>query len=221
VTKSGQAILESPFDGLLSTPSSRLPYQRNILLRSYLLERPEGNVLIYNSPGVSEAAPAIRKLGSPLRLLVNHAHEAMYGQPDLEVDVWMHRADRREAGASLDIAGTFDRRTSIGSDLEVIPTPGHTPGTCSYLWDNGTHRFLFTGDFVWIEHGEWKAVVLDPGLRDDYLHSLNLIRELDFDVLVPWGVTEGDSPAWLVNDVADKQNRIDLVIERVAAGGQR
>lgn len=213
--------LESPFEGLLATPTSRLPYQSNVLLRSYVLERAEGNVIVYNSPGVSQAALAIQRLGSSARLLVNHAHEAMHGQPDLDVDMWMHTADRDEVGASLDIAGTFDQRTSIGPDLEAIPTPGHTPGTCSYLWDDGTHRFLFTGDFVWIEKGEWKAVVLDPGLREDYLASLALIRDLEFDVLVPWGVTEGDSPAWHVDSPADKENRIDRIIERVAAGEQR
>jgi glyoxylase-like metal-dependent hydrolase (beta-lactamase superfamily II) len=215
------AQLKSPFEGLLATPSSRLPYQHNVQLRSYVLQRPEGNVIIYNSPGVSEAAPAIRSLGSPTRLLVNHAHESMYGQPDLDVDVWMHRADRAEVGGSLDVAGTFDLREHIGSDLEVIPTPGHTAGTCSYLWNDGVHRFLFTGDFIWIEDGEWKAVVLDPALRSKYLDSLALVRDLDFDVLVPWGVTEKDAPAWHVRDDADRRDRVDRIIERVAAGGQR
>ncbi|MWV47977.1 MBL fold metallo-hydrolase [Rathayibacter sp. VKM Ac-2803] len=214
-------LLHSPFEGLLATPSSRLPYQHDVQLRSFVLQRPEGTVVVYNSPGVSEAATAIRQLGPPSRLLVNHAHEAMYGQPELDVAVWMHHADRSEVGASLEIAGTFDRREWIDHDLEVIPTPGHTPGTCSYLWDNGTNRFLFTGDFLWIENGEWKAVVLDPALRADYLDSLRLIRDLDFDVLVPWGVTEGDSPAWPVRDADDRRHRIDLIIDRVASGGQR
>src|SRR5437588_13084509 len=27
-------------------------------------------------------------------------------------------------------------------DFEVIPTPGHTPGTTSYLWNNGTQPAL-------------------------------------------------------------------------------
>ncbi|CAN5303636.1 hypothetical protein BH09ACT1_BH09ACT1_19140 [soil metagenome] len=221
MTSTGNQPLETPFEGLLSTPTSRLPYQDNVVLRSYLLQRPDGNVIVYNSPGVSEAAIAIRQLGPPQRLLVNHAHEAMYGQPDLDVQIWVPEDDRYEVGTSLDVAGTFDRREHIGPDLEVIPTPGHTAGTCSYLWDNGTNRFLFTGDFIWIENGEWKAVVLDPALRNQYLDSLALVRDLDFDVLVPWGVTEGDSPAWPVRDAEDRRNRIDQIIARVAGGGQR
>ncbi|TCL79396.1 MULTISPECIES: MBL fold metallo-hydrolase [unclassified Rathayibacter] len=168
-------LVQTPFEELLATPSSRLPYQHDVQLRFFVLQRPDDTVIVYNSPGVSEAATAIQRLGPPSRLLVNHAHEAMYGPPDLDIPIWMHGADRREVGDSLDIAGTFDRRERIDHDLEAIPTPGHTPGTCSYLWDSGTHRFFFTGDFLWIENGEWKAVVLDPALRDEHLASLALI----------------------------------------------
>ena len=221
MTPTGSSPLETPFDGLLSTPPSRLPYQHNVLLRSYVLQRTGGSVIVYNSPGVSEAASAIEQLGPPDRLLVNHAHEAMYGQPDLDIEVWIHRADRQEVGKTLQIAGTFDQRQRIGSDIEVIPTPGHTPGTCSFLWDTGEHRFLFTGDFIWVENGEWKAVVLNPAQRDQYLSSLALVRDIDFDVLVPWGVTEGDSPVWLVDSPEDRRRRLDLIAERVSAGGNR
>lgn len=213
--------LDTPIEGLLATPTSRLPYQHDVLLRSYVLARPQGNLVVYNSPGVSEAAAAIRALGAPARLLVNHGHESMYGQPDLDVPIWAHREDRSELAASLTVTGTFDRRGMIDDDLEVIPTPGHTAGTTCYLWDAGRHRFLFTGDFIWIEHGEWKAVVLDGGLRRAYLDSLALVRGLDFDVLVPWGTTEGGPSYGLAADPSERQARIDVIIARVAAGGSR
>ena len=71
-----------------------------------------------------------------------------------------------------------------------------------------------------IEDGEWKAVVLDRGLRQDYLASLALVRELDFDVLVPWGVTEGDGCV-ARTDRSDARQRIDAIIARVEAGGTR
>lgn len=215
------ADLDAVFDGLLATPSSRLPYQHDILLRSYVLRRAHGNVVIYNSPGVSEAAEAIQELGGPSRLLVSHAHEAMYGRPELDVPVWLHAADRDEVGDSLDLAGTFDRRGMIDHDLEVIPTPGHTAGSCSFLWDDGHHRFLFTGDFIWVEGGEWKAVVLDPNLRDQYLESLALVRELDFDVLVPWGVTEDGPPVWPLSHPEERRQRVDAISRRLQAGARR
>ena len=197
-----------------------MPYQANALVRSFLLERPTGNVVVYNSPGLAAAAPDIGDVGGATRLLVNHGHEAMYGQPELDVPVFVHERDRDETAQSMRVAGVFTGRQMIDDDLEVIPTPGHTPGTTSYLWHNGSHRFLFTGDFLTIDEGEWKAVVLGTSSRTDYLDSLALVRELDFDVLVPWAATE-DGPCFAVADRAEIRARLDAVIARVKAGANR
>ena len=212
--------LERVADRLLATPTARLPYQRNVLLRSYVIERADGNVIIYNSPGISDAADAIRDLGPTSHLLINHAHESMYGAPALDVPIWVHQRDSGEVERDLTVAATFTARRWIGDDLEVIPTPGHTAGTTSFLWHSGDRRYLFTGDFIWIEQGEWKAVVLDPGLRDEYVASLELVRDLDFDVLVPWGTTD-DGPSF--DEVSSQQirERLDAIIARVRAGGTR
>lgn len=64
----------------------------------------------------------------------------------------------------------------IGDDLEVIPTSGRTLGTTSYdvlPLGNEAIRFLFTGDFLWLDHGEWKArrARLQPSLT--YLHRFS------------------------------------------------
>jgi hypothetical protein len=79
---------------------------------------------------------------------------------------------------------------------------------------------LFSGDTLWVDHGEWAAVVLDPGARTSYLASLALIRELDFDVLVPWGVTQGESCVDVVTR-SQMQHRLDQVIARVENGSGR
>ena len=212
--------MDAPIAGILSTPPSRLPYQANVLIRSYVLRRQQGNLVVYNSPGVTDSATEIRELGGASRLLVNHAHEAMYGDPKLDVPVYVHERDRAETAQSMTVAGVFAGRQFIDDDLEVIPTPGHTRGTTSYLWDNGQHRFLFTGDFIWVENGEWKAVVLDGGLRSEYLDSLALVRDLDFDILVPWGTTD-DGPPIARTTKVDAGQRIDAIIARVEAGGNR
>ena len=212
------AALETPIEGLLATPPAPLPFMANAQVRSFILKRPGGNVIIYNSPGLSEAADAIRALGNVTHLLINHGHEAMYGPPELDVPVFVHERDRVETATALPVAGTFTQRQMIGDDLEVIPTPGHTPGTTSYLWDNGTHRFLFTGDSLWAEHGQWKAVVLGSSDRAASLGSLRLIRDLDFDVLVPWPSMKGEASVSVVTR-DDARKRLDAVIARVEAGG--
>lgn len=132
-------------------PPHSFPYQADVVIRSFLLARPTGNVIVYNSPGLTSAAAHVRDAGGS-RLLVDHGHEAMYGAPDLDAPVLVDERDRSETARSMPVVGVLTSRDMIDDDLEVIPTPGHTPGTTSYLWDNGSHRFLFTGNFIWIEN---------------------------------------------------------------------
>ncbi len=216
----GAGSLEQPIEGLWATPGSPLPFDRAVLVRAFLLERREGNVIVYNSPGLGAAASEIRDRGGASRLLVNHEHEGMFGPPPIDAPVFVHERDRPGLGGEIPVAGTFSGPEMLAADLEVIPIPGHTPGGAAYLWDSGAHRFLFTGDSVWLDHGQWCAVVLDPVARREYLDSLALMRELDFDVLVPWGATR-DQPYIDVVSHTQARERLGAMIERVKAGGDR
>jgi len=53
--------------------------------------------------------------------------------------------------------------------------------------------------------------------RDLYTESLELIRELDFDVLVPWAAT-GGQPYHAITDPEDRRRRIDAILDRVRHG---
>lgn len=211
--------LEQPVPGLYATPTAALPFLPGVVVRSFVLQRGTESTLIYNSPGIDAAADGIRALGEPSHLLMNHWHEAMYGPPKLQVPALVHQDDRTHTEASLPVDGTFTGRGWIGKDLdlEVIPTPGHTVGVTTFLWDSGEHRFLFSGDSIWVQGGQWKVVVLGDSNRADYLNSLALMRELDFDVLVPWGAEAG-APCFDVVTRGQARQRIDALIERVAAG---
>ena len=100
-----------------------------------------------------------------------------------------------------------------------LPTanPGHTSGATAYLWDSGQHRCLFTGDTLYLSEGEWVAAVLELSDRAAYVESLELIKQLDFDMLVPWLATAGE-PIHTVTDKADAGRRIDAVLERLRRG---
>jgi glyoxylase-like metal-dependent hydrolase (beta-lactamase superfamily II) len=102
-------------------------------------------------------------------------------------------------------------------DFEAIPIPGHTGGATAYLWDNGRHRCLFTGDSLYLREGEWVAAVLESSDRGAYIESLGLIRDLDFDVLVPWAATAGQ-PFHAVTDRTDAGRRIETILERLRRG---
>ncbi len=212
----GSRGLQSSICGLHGTPTAPLPFLAGVVVRAFVLERPQGNIIIYNAPGISDAAGEIRELGYPRSLLLNHHHEAMYGMPNLDVPVWVH--DRDCARTNMRIAGTFSERQMIDNDLEVIPTPGHTPGTTMFLWDNGECRFLFPGDSLWVQGGEWKAVVLGDSDRSAYLDSLALLKEVAFDVLVPWGVEE-EAPYGYAVSRAEASEKLERIIDRLREGG--
>lgn len=215
--KPTMAHLEEPFPGLHATGTTPLPFMAGIDLRSYVLETEQGPVIIYNTPQIDVAAEEIRALGTPSRLLLNHHHEAMYGNPGLNVPAWIHERDRVRAGASMEIAGVFTGREKITRDLEVIPSRSHTDGTAFFLWEGGGHRFLFPGDALWVEDGTWKAVILGESSPQGFLDTLTLMRGLDFDVLVPWHAPRGALPYDVVTPT-QKQTQIDNLITRIEAG---
>jgi hypothetical protein len=199
--------MERLLPGLYASPPERLPFGRDLDIRSYLLERPAGNLLIYSTTtAVSDV----------WRQYLNHWHEAGFAADGVTAPLFVHAADRPQVEERRHVRAAFSRRHMLDDDVEVIPTPGHTPGATAYLWDSGEHRFLFTGDTIMLRDGDWRAAVLDSSDRDAYLESLRLIRELDFDVLVPW-VASG--AYYALTDADDARRRIDAIIARVARGG--
>jgi glyoxylase-like metal-dependent hydrolase (beta-lactamase superfamily II) len=211
----GSGALQSIIPHLHATPTAPLPFLAGVVVRSFLLERPAGNIIVYNSPGIAAASAEILRLGRPERLLVNHWHEAMYGAPGLDVPICVHERDQGQT--ALPIAGTFTRREKLASDLEIIPTPGHTAGTTMFLWDTGGHHLLFPGDAIWVQHGEWRAVLLGESDRGAYIASLTELLGIEFDVLVPWGGEAGAPQAWPVTP-AEARQHLQRIIDRLFAG---
>ena len=167
-TMTEQTALETPIEGLWATPPAPLPFDSTVDVRAFLLERPHGNLIVYDAPGLAAAAGEIQARGGATRQLLNHAHEAKFGSQGLDAGAFVGEGDRDHA-RSLPIAGTFSERQTLDDEPEVFPTAGHTPGPTTFLWDSGRHRSLFTGDTLWIEHGNGRATVLGESDRDAYL----------------------------------------------------
>ena len=206
---------ERPVRDLQASPPAPLPFAPSLSIRAFLLRRAAGNVLIYSAPTV--APETFADAGAIARAYLNHRHEAGFGSDLPGVPLFVHEADRGATARIRTVSDAFSQRQTVDGDLEVIPTPGHTPGATAYLWDSGAHRFLFTGDTIYLRDREWVAAVLDSSDRAAYLGSLELLRELDFDVLVPWAATAGD-PYHAVTGNAEARRRIDAIIARVRRG---
>ena len=210
--------IETPIPGLYASPPTPLPFAPTQHIRSFLLRRDAGNVLVYGSPAVDPRA--FDDVGAIARAYLNHRHEAALSDDLPGVPLFVHEADRDDVEQKRKVRAAFSHRHVLDDDLEVIPIPGHTPGATAYLWDSGEHRVLFTGDTVYLRDGEWVAAVLDSSDRDAYVDSLERIRDLDFDVLVPWAATV-DGPYYAVTSRDDAHRRIDAILERIRGGTDR
>lgn len=215
--------MQTVIPNLHASAPERLSFAPSLEIRAFLLQRRQGNLLVYNAGTVADDAPAIDEQGGISRHYLNHWHEAGIGGDKvakaLEAPLFCHENERQEVSKTFDVAGTFSSRHMQGDDFEAIPIPGHTSGATAYLWDSGERRCLFTGDSIYLREGEWVAAVLEGSSdRGAYIESLELMKELDFDVLVPWAATVGQ-PFHAVTDRADARRRIDAILERLRSGG--
>jgi hypothetical protein len=206
--------MQTVIPGLRASAPEALPFAPSLDIRAFLLERDAGNVVIYSTRGLELDSASIA------RQYLNHRHEAMFAAAALDVPLFCHESERESVAKHVAVRGTFSRRHVLADDLEVIPTPGHTSGATAFLWDSGEHRVLFTGDTIYLDEGHWVAAVLASSDRPAYIASLELIRDLDFDVLVPWAASHG-RPFHEVTSPASARRRLSAIVDRLRRGETR
>jgi glyoxylase-like metal-dependent hydrolase (beta-lactamase superfamily II)/ferredoxin len=119
---------------------------------SYLIQRPEGNVLV-DSPRF--APPLVKRLeamGGLRYLYLTHRddvadHEKFHHHFGCERI--LHRDDISPDTRGVEIPLTGSEPVHLADDLQIIPVPGHTKGHTVLLYGQ---QFLFTGDHLaWSE----------------------------------------------------------------------
>jgi hypothetical protein len=200
-------VASKGISGLEPSAPHALPFAPDSRIRAFTLRRPAGDLLVYSAPGLEQVRAT--------RHYLNHWHEATFPTPGLDIPLFTHEAGREHVAEHYHVRATFSQRHMLDDDFEVIPTPGHTPDATAYLWDSGEHRLLFTGDTIMLRDGEWRAAVLDTSDAAAYVDSLRLMRELEFDVLVPW-VASANGPYLAFTDRDDARARIDAIIDRIS-----
>ena len=211
------ATTEPATAGLHPSVPETLPFATSLEARAFLLTRERGNLLLYSNTAIDAHPAWIADLGGVSRRYLNHWHEAMFPSEAAGAPLFVHEADAERTRRTMRVRATFSRRHHLDDDFEVIPIPGHTPGATAYLWDSGEHRYLFTGDSVFLNRGEWRGALLESSDRASYLESLDLLRGLEFDVLVPWAARR-DEPFIAHTDPDDAARRIGAIIDRIRDG---
>jgi glyoxylase-like metal-dependent hydrolase (beta-lactamase superfamily II)/ferredoxin len=116
---------------------------------SWLIRRPEGNVLV-DSPRASKALlDRIEEMGGIRWLVITHGDDVA-DQAAIAKRFGCERVMHSHDAADFGVAGierlvTGDDPVALDRDLLVIPTPGHTRGHVVLLHD----RWLFSGDHLW------------------------------------------------------------------------
>ena len=88
---------------------------------------------------------------------------------------------------SADVLFGSPPREFLGGDIEVIHTPGHTDNSVCYRYRSPHGKtYLFTGDAIYLDDGEWKTIVVadDGGDEAELAGSLASMRELEVDVVI-------------------------------------
>lgn len=164
--------VESPFPGLTT--------------HAYLLTRDMGNVLFYNTSQRTDIE-SMRSLGGVRYQFLSHRDELgdsitqIRKQFDAKLGGHINEQAEFVEICSPDIQ--FSQRQWILENIELIPTPGHTPGSCCFLVKSGHDRtYLFTGDTLYLTNDGWQPGLLSFSDRDALIESLRLLQTLTPDV---------------------------------------
>ena len=113
---------------------------------SYLITRPEGNVLIDSPRFARTLVRRIEDMGGISQIIFSHrddvADHKKFHQ-HFGCRRFIHRADA--AGIETEQLLDGDEPVTLDNDFLAIPVPGHTRGHIVLLYRN---RFLFTGDHL-------------------------------------------------------------------------
>lgn len=116
---------------------------------SWLVLRPEGNVLVDSPRFARPLLARLRALGGVRLMFLTHrddvADHARWREA-LGCERILHARDagRRTAGVERRLEG--DEPVALAPDLLAVPVPGHTPGSTALLVRD---TYLFTGDHLW------------------------------------------------------------------------
>jgi glyoxylase-like metal-dependent hydrolase (beta-lactamase superfamily II) len=108
-------------------------------------------------------------------------------------NVYDLRQDRFSILHSVPIAGVvpdYRTRSFGGVDVLTLPTPGHTPGSVSYILERDGRRIVFSGDLIAAPGKVWSLAATQwtytgiEGVGSTILSALDL-RDREPDVLLP------------------------------------
>lgn len=174
-----------------------------LMMHGFLLKHIRGNLLISRVEH-PEDHQVIADQGGIIRHYLTHWHEASpatrWLQQRFNSALYCHARALGHVSHFAEADATFNAAEVHCGSFHVVPTPGHTPGSTSYLYASPYGKtYLFVGDTVTLSHGRWVTVLVDESNETELQHTLAFYRALRPDVVL-MGTTAGHL-AWQEVDV--------------------
>lgn len=177
------------------------------------------NCLFYSMAGDTDFE-AIAELGGVADQYLSHRDEAgpILKRLAARFRARLHApvAELLEIGQHAHVDIPLGSRHEDANGVEVIPTPGHSPGSVCYQVRGAEGTYLFTGDTLYVsDTREWAAGFI-PGISDaDALaSSLQLLATLEPDVVIS-SAFQGDTAVHRI-DAGDWAGHVHQALHRLA-----
>ena len=154
---------------------------------SWLVLRPDGNVLVDSPRFARPLADRIRALGGIRSMFLTHrddvADHARWREA-FGCERILHARDVTRRTGEVERRLEGDAPVALAPDLLAVPVPGHTPGSTALLVRD---TYLFTGDHLWGDAagrlGASRAVCWYDW--DEQIRSMERLEALSFEWVLP------------------------------------
>jgi glyoxylase-like metal-dependent hydrolase (beta-lactamase superfamily II)/ferredoxin len=178
---------------------------------SYLIRRPEGNVLVDSPRAAGPLIDRIRALGGVRIMFLTHrddvADHAAFRRA-FGCDRVIHERDQDVDTADVEVVLRGEEPTPLAHDLLAIPVPGHTAGSTALLHGD----VLFSGDHLW---GDGDRLDASRAVAwwswPEQVRSLRKLLRWDFTWVLP-----GHGERSRADGPGDMRRRLERLLEELA-----
>ncbi|HYV06353.1 MAG TPA: MBL fold metallo-hydrolase [Blastocatellia bacterium] len=155
---------------------------------SYLIVRPEGNLLVDSPRFAMPLAKRITELGGVKLMFLTHRDDVadhVRWVAHFNAERVLHRDDVSRSTADVERVLIGNDAVRIDHDLLAIPTPGHTRGHTVLLYRN---KYLFSGDHLWWSPN-YQSLHASSGVCwfswTEQTRSMERLLEYEFEWILP------------------------------------
>lgn len=111
-----------------------------------------------------------------------------------------------------DVVPEYRTRTYAGTAVEVVPTPGHTTGSVTYVIERGGRRLAFTGDLVYAPGKVWSLAATQWSYTENEGPAMTVLScyqllERELSALLPSHGEPMDDPRQALDLLATRMSR--------------